>query len=632
MGQIPTELEMRGLPLQPAHFADEGSAFTRSADFGLAVGASRAISGTPTYLGNATHLETRPRGDAPGWPAGAQYRVTVDGREMYTAAVDVAAGPGPARIPGIGPNATGRLVDPATGISADLHGGSATYHDPSGALIHARDLPPDVRTRFGIAENGGGLPGGPLLADGAGRLTDPRVVHEASGVSVDTSTGRLFDEHGRPVEYASVRPDVRRALGFAEDGSFTDPRFIADPSGYSVHPVTGEIVRTADHAPVDPAGLDPEVRRALDAAAQRGRVQFGGHNLDGDYRPGDRVLVYGAGASGAWDVEQAAMRGRHVDWAARDELGAPPHSPEEIDKAFQDAGGYNRRNSAEHGAFSEEVWNRVGRSLRSPVEVLPTTDGRLRVTFSDGEVEVYDRVVISIGQESTYPGGPADLVAGHSLEPLYGTGSEVNGLRDPTGTLRVLGYASVTAGAVRSLPEHLRGTVSALTADQASVLPQDSRGIQPSIRHHAGRIAEANIPLDSFHPGVTDPAGHLAKQRDMSFARVAEHLAQGGLSVRGIPGPESVPGMALLRASADDPGTVAVLRETALRVPERLSRRVELELDRLSATDARELVVDGRAAGLTRAEAIAVRDSVKDRLRDITLRFLLAGGETLTGN
>jgi len=59
---------------------------------------------------------------------------------------------------------------------------------------------------------------------------------------------------------------------------------------------------------------------------------------------------------------------------------------------------------------------------------------------------------------------------------------------------------------------------------------------------------------------------------------------------------------------------------------------VELELDMLTATGARELVMDGRAAGLTRAEASAVHDLVRGRLKDFTLRFLLAGGETFTGN
>ncbi len=631
-GQLPLELELRGLPLQPSQFALDGTRFTRSDHFGLAVGAARAMSDMPTYRGSVTSIEARPEG-APDWPDGAMYRVTVDGRPpMYATAVDVASGPGPARIPGMGERSpAARLVDPATRFSADFASGTPTYRDPSGGVVTPRDLPREVRVRFGVDGNGvplefRGRPVGPLLADNAGRLTDPRVVDPATGVSVDPDTQRLYDPGGRPIHPSSVDPVALRRLGFGPDG-FRDPRFVDHPSGYSVHPSTGQIVRTGDRAPVDLGDLPPGVHDELQRAARTRQVQFGGHNLAGDYRDGDRVLVYGAGASGAWDVEQAAAGpGRQVHWTALDTRGGS-HTQAEVDQAFREAGGYNRRNTDEHGAYSTQVWDRVRRSLRSPVEVVQTTEGRLRVRFDTGDVEVYDRVVFSIGQESSYRTGVADLVARHKLQPLYGVNGEIHGLRDGSGGLRLLGSAGVVGRPgtplADLLPEHLREPASALVAEQASVLPHDSRNIPPSIRNQAGRIADVNLTVDRFSPAVVDPHGHLAAVP----RAVADDLAAAGVAVRGLPKIKNQDRRALLRYGPDSPGSVALLADVPVASDDRLSDAVEDTLRKAWKVGANEIVLDARGTGLTDVGADAVLGRFPPPLRGgVTVRFIVDDG------
>ncbi|GAB3855380.1 hypothetical protein GCM10029963_50080 [Micromonospora andamanensis] len=79
------------------------------------------------------------------------------------------------------------------------------------------------------------------------------------------------------------------------------------------------------------------------------------------------------------------------------------------------------------------------------------------------------------------------------------TETDMLGLQDASGRLRVLGAASVAPGVIAetSSPSEVRALLTA----QASALPDDSRGIAPSIRFHAQRIAEANRPAPPAAPG-----------------------------------------------------------------------------------------------------------------------------------
>lgn len=483
MGQVPSELEIPGLPFQPADLADEGTQFAISSDFAAVVGAARAYTGMPSYQGTATAITPRPTGasdaaagDAAGagWPAGANYRVTIGERSFYAATLDITAGPGPARVPTAPTSTTGRYVDPATGYQVDRSGPVPVFRDPTGAVVDPATLPGPVRTVLGGIDSGSAGP--PLLADTAGRLTDPLLADPTSGYAVDAGTGQAYAPDGSPVDPATMPVGVAQRLGFDADGRFTDPR------------------------PACP------------------RVDFGGQNLADAYQPGDRVLVFGAGASGAWDIEQAAASpAATIDWSARavglppaDRTGDPARDAElQFQRSF--SGGYNRRNTLpDVGAYDVAATDsRINRSLREIVTARHTVDGTFLVEFTDGTRQEYDRVVLSIGQAPEYPGGVAALAGQLKLRPLHGPPAldrstpDVIGLTDRSGRLRILGAAAVARQLAPSLGrfnDYLQDRLS----DQAAALPDDSRNIPPSIRFHAQRIAEANR---SSPP----PRSHLAE-------------------------------------------------------------------------------------------------------------------------
>jgi len=487
MGQVPSELEIPGLPFQPADFADEGTQFALSSDFAAAVGAARAYTGMPSYQGTATAILPRPTSaaDAAGWPADANYRVTVGERSFYAASVDIAAGPGPARVPAAPASTTGRYVDPATGYQVDRTGPIPVFRDPTGAAVDPATLPTPVRTVLGGTDidtptgRGTGQDDPPLLADTAGRLTDPLVVDPASGYAVDAGTGQVYAPDGSPVDPAALPVGVARRLGFDAAGRFTASR------------------------------------------SARPRVDFGGQNLADAYQPGDRVLVFGAGASGAWDIEQAAASpAATIDWSARavglppaDRTGDPARDAElQFQRSF--SGGYNRRNTLpDVGAYDVAATDsRISQSLREIVSTRHTVDDTFLVEFSDGTRQEYDRVVFSIGQAPEYPGGVAALAGALRLRPLHGPPAldrstpDVIGLTDRSGQLRILGAAAVARQLGPSLgrfSDYLQDRLS----DQAAALPDDSRNIPPSIRFHAQRIAEANrssVPPPSHLPEVDE--------------------------------------------------------------------------------------------------------------------------------
>nr|WP_269440831.1 toxin glutamine deamidase domain-containing protein [Micromonospora tarapacensis] len=470
MGQVPSELELPGLPFQPADLAEEGTQFTPSDVFADAVGAARALSGMPTYQGLATSVTPRPV-DAVGWPDGANYRVTIGGRAVFTASVDIATGPGPSRVPSAPTTTSGRYVDPATGYRVDRSGRAPVFRDPAGVAVDPASLPPTVRAVLGGPGNG--RADLPLLTDLTGRPTDPLVVEPTTGYAVDTVTGQLHDPAGGPVDPRTLPEEVAARLGHAPDGSFTDPRPTAPP------------------------------------------VDFGGQNLADAYQPGDRVLVYGAGPSGAWDIEQAAAStaGR-VDWSAQarplppDRVTGDPVVDAQRQLEYSFSGGDNRRNNLPGlGAYSDAAQARVAdMSLREVVGIRHTVDGAYLVRFSDGTEQVYDRVVLSIGQEPRLPGGVHTLLSEVELSVLEGPSldadnpvPDVLGLRDGSGQLRVLGGASVAGALMAEAGTAVRRAV----ALQAAALPDDSRGIPPSIRFHAQRIAEANRGT----PPVPSPDG-----------------------------------------------------------------------------------------------------------------------------
>ncbi len=646
MGQLPAELELPGMPLQPSDFTRDGTGFARSQDFGLAVGAGRALSGMPTYHAEAVRVEALPSEHAPGWPEGAKYRLHfADGRPpLYAEAVDIAAGPGPARIPRTGDEVPPRVVDPGTGYAAEHTGRSATFTDREGAVVAGSALPAEVRQLFGLDDEGNVLFAddetkriGPQFTDRDGRLTDPRVVDGETLMSVDPDTRTVYDSSGLPVEQHTVPTDVLRRLGFSEHG-FLDQRYVHDAaSGYSMHTLTGDVVRTADLEPRsegDPTGTDqphraasppadppPHVREALEREVRSRRVQFGAENVPDSYGVRDRVLVYGAGPSGAWDIVHAVGREVKPDWVARPEPGLDPFG-----------GGRLRRTTADEiGAFSADVQSKLISRVETLVAVQSTAHGEFVCHFRDADgapsVRVYDRVVLSVGLDSTAPGGVESLVRGHTLQPIYGPGSSVDGLRDSSGGLRVVGAAGAVGrvgqpGVLNHVPEPMRPTVAQVTHEEGQQLPLDSRGITPAIRNHALRIADMNSPFSAFHADLTHG------DRLSEHTATAENLVRNGYAVRGLD-LAGQPGLGLIREGDSDAGRVGVFRDAASTDPELLA--LELQRNVLNVGDAgRAVVIDGRSVGLTESAAReAYARGGRDVARQGRVLFVLADGSVI---
>lgn len=517
--------ELPGAPFQPGDFAEDRNDFVMSTAFGRAVGVARALAGMPTYQANVTGIEARPDGTAAAnWPAEAKYRLTTgDRRMLYARSLDLATGLGPPRIAqAAGDQLAGRtFVDPGTGYQVAFGpAGDARILDPQGEP-YAGQLPANASWLLGV-QNVEGTPKRlyePFLLDPQGRPTERRVIDTESRYSVDPQTPTVYAPDGAAVDPETLDPDLRARLGFRPEG-YRDPRFVTDPdSSYSVHPVTGAVIVTASGEPVDRTTLPLQTLSSLDGLVRAHRVQYGGQNTSASYRPDDDLFVVGGGAGGASEVEQAHYVTRQVTWGARPaRLGADyPRGPEgALDpkglRAEWDAaaparkaeiqrdltfvsGGFNRRNTLPSiGAFSLPVWEPTLRTTDLPVTIrYTTTTGRFGTNDLQGRLSTFSRIVYTIGQEADYPGGAAALLgSGTRLVAVLGPdGTEVNGLKDAPGTLRVLGAASVTRGVLR-----LTGADQPVLTDkikaQAEALPPDARTIDPSIRYHAGRIAEMN--------------------------------------------------------------------------------------------------------------------------------------------
>lgn len=513
--------ELPGAPFQPTDFAEDRDDFLFSTAFGHAVGVARALAGMPTYRGLATKVETRPASAT--WPTGARYRLTTsDNRQLYAHSLDLATGLGPPRIPqAVGQKLSGRaFVDPRTGYQITVNqSGDISVLDPIGQP-YSGQLPPETSWLLGV-RNVDGKPQklyDPFLLDPQGRPTERRVSDPDTGYSVDPGTQATYDPSETQIDPATLDPALRARLGFLPAG-YRDPRFVPDPgSPYSVHPITTNVILTSTGEAVDRGTLPATVLARLDALVRAHRVQYGGENTSASYQRTDELLVVGGGAGGASEVEQARYVTRQVTWGARrarlvtdypqgppgaldpkglraqwDNADQPRRTEIERDLSFV-GGGFNRRNTLpEIGAFSLPVWDATIRTTELPVTIRYTTNGRFRTTDAQDRPSTFTRIVYTIGQEADFPGGAAALIGGDTR--LYGvTGpdlQELNGLRDASGGLRVLGAASVT-GAVLKLTREDQQTLTGKIRDQANVLPPDARGIHPSIRYHAQRIAEMN--------------------------------------------------------------------------------------------------------------------------------------------
>ncbi len=421
--------------------------------------------------------------------------------------------------------------------------------DKAGNEVAADQVPADVARRLGLPRGDAQSwrnDDGPALVDGDGRPQTTRVFDAESKLSVDVATKQVFGLDGKVVDPTSLTPAQRTRLGFTAEGTFRDPRFVDAPNGRSVNPVTGAVIDTKTGQPVDVTTLSEADQAALRDLIDRHRVQFGGVLLSDDYKADangkvPNVLVYGAGASGAWDVEQAIQGGATAEWVGRltlpDPRSFPEGSPERADftelrntstsperrrellvkyreTIVQETlkGGKNRRNSLPQvGAYSPEVQDggRLDQSAKSIVDLQQTTDGRFYVRFSDGSDGVYDRAIMSIGQDSGGAGGVQQLTKDMRMQGLHGESGELVGAQDSDGGLRVIG----AAGLGNPMMDRLGESEKRRGKRQESQLPSDSRNINVSIANSAYRIQEAN--LDQLGG---DTAAEAAKRSELETA------------------------------------------------------------------------------------------------------------------
>jgi hypothetical protein len=206
----------------------------------------------------------------------------------------------------------------------------------------------------------------------------------------------------------------------------------------------------------------------------------------------------------------------------------------------------------------------------------------------------------------------------HELQPIYGPHSAVDGLRDASGGLRVVG-ASGAVGTSR-VPEPLRPELIDMARQESRELPGDSNEIVPAIRNHALRIADMNQPFGGFHPDLAHP--ELLGPR----ADTGQHLVDAGYAVRGL-GATGDRGSALIHTGGNDPGRVATFAPALSADPGQLATQLTLTTD--TAAD-RPVVIDGVSEGLTEDAARSAYAAAEGagELPDVVI-FVLADGSVL---
>lgn len=437
LSQSAMDLQLPGAPFQPRDFAPDVTDFQRSDDFGRAVGVAKALAGMPTVHAAVTSIDERSAAtDGGGWPAGARYRAVLgSGRQVYAAALDVATGLGPQRLPQADPRqlADRDFTDPATGYRAHfISAAKADVYDASGGKVAEGPLPRAVSWLLGVEVDKRGavtVRTAPFLVDTAGRPTNQKT----KGTAVVYFNASRFSRDYGPADRVLV-------VGAASAGAWDV-----------------EQIARSSRQPISWAA------RGRPVSAECTQYPRG---------------VPGAADPRSWCTEYHAAG---TSSARRAELAT--------DLGF--AAGYYRRNTIPGlGAYSPEIWPRTRRSNQLPTDIAYTADNRLQVTYPDNTTDVFDKIVYSIGKAIDYPGAARDLLGKFELEPITGPGREINGLRD--GGLRVLGAAHTTNELLALVRKDLRDDARERMNRQGAALPPDARTVNVSVRYHAPRIAEAN--------------------------------------------------------------------------------------------------------------------------------------------
>jgi type VI secretion system secreted protein VgrG len=187
-----------------------------------------------------------------------------------------------------------------------------------------------------------------------------------------------------------------------------------------------------------------------------GTLVYGDQHLATTPLPaGSKVLVYGGGASAAWNVNHSGKNGADVNWSARGAGGKDPFAGANLAR--------NRK------VMEETAGSRQTREITKVTPVMVDGKQKALVQFNDGKPpQVYDQVVVSIGQDSKAKGGVENLMSG-VLEKKPGDGPKmttIEGVKpdgkrdgnlvglysgDQKGGIRVVGAAATATGLGNSM-------------------------------------------------------------------------------------------------------------------------------------------------------------------------------------
>lgn len=317
-----------------------------------------------------------------------------------------------------------------------------------------------------------------------------------------------------------------------------------------------------------PGQIDAATYEALRARGiiVDGDQSFGSHSV----RSGESVVVYGAGAAGAWAAEGARTNASDVTWlgrmaspdnpalndtqrayvqrlhdaitASRAAAADPTLSPRQQadaarrleravrsleDFTFERAPGNGNlpRNNEPGAAFDRSIYREQGGNVarrgvpdveRVSFERNPATGvEQLRIQPRGGGEPIWaDRLVLAIGQDGTADGGPARLLANvPSLRPIIdasGTNHPfpvVVGLDGADGAIRVLGSAA-TSPSLRALVERGTAEMRAGSPDLADV---DADWVRNNL---GAQAAHETVPIDSR--GVVGSFRHAMEMIDQA--------------------------------------------------------------------------------------------------------------------
>ncbi|MCS6912350.1 MAG: hypothetical protein NZ890_03835, partial [Myxococcota bacterium] len=202
--------------------------------------------------------------------------------------------------------------------------------------------------------------------------------------------------------------------------------------------------------------IDAEYEQRL---KESGRLIYGDAATGHSFASGEKVLVSGGGATGAWGAHRAHQAGAEVDWVSpvrgkdAEQVKAKIKEAEEhirqlreqIAKAGEGSdlsllqtmlteqeqtlealllnGPFRGANLPRNqNIVNNPNIHKHAKQIKKPNGIEgPLTEGehagKLKVTFEDGTVDYYDRVVVAHGQDATLPGGPYDILYGTDDNP-----------------------------------------------------------------------------------------------------------------------------------------------------------------------------------------------------------------------